>query len=288
MSPLLSDHPRVILVDVDGTLITYASVLPASATDAIRRARAAGHRVYPTTGRSRAEMPQTVWDVGFDGMIGGNGSYVEDRGVVVRHEHLSRDQCQDIVTWLQAHGLDFYLEANSGLYPSPGFCTAALPAIRAYVAGKAAPDGPDPATVTVDDVFPDFIHGTDLVRSDVNKISFLLGTHADLEAVGAAFPDLTLGSWGGHGHAALFGDLGMAGISKAHAAEVLLHHLGASREDAIGIGDGAVDIPLLEYCGVGVAMGNAAAAVRDMADLVTDDVEDDGLAHAFEALGLLG
>ena len=35
-------------------------------------------------------------------------------------------------------------------------------------------------------------------------------------------------------------------------------------------------------------MGNAAPQVKEAADLVTDDVEEDGLAHAFERLGLTG
>ena len=41
-------------------------------------------------------------------------------------------------------------------------------------------------------------------------------------------------------------------------------------------------------CGVGVAMGNASQEVKGVADLVTDDVEADGLAKAFARLGLLG
>ncbi|MCZ0856465.1 HAD hydrolase family protein [Actinomyces israelii] len=51
------DRRRVVLIDVDGTLVTYTGALPDSAASAVRRARAAGHRVYPATGRSKAEMP---------------------------------------------------------------------------------------------------------------------------------------------------------------------------------------------------------------------------------------
>jgi HAD superfamily hydrolase (TIGR01484 family) len=47
---------RIIFLDVDGTLVDYEGRVPASAVEAIRRARAAGHRVYLSTGRSRAEV----------------------------------------------------------------------------------------------------------------------------------------------------------------------------------------------------------------------------------------
>ena len=44
---------------------------------------------------------------------------------------------------------------------------------------------------------------------------------------------------------------------------------------------------MLEYCEVGVAMGNGGPEILAMADLITDDVEADGLYKAFEKLGLL-
>ena len=72
--------PRILFIDVDGTLVDYHNRLPESAVAAIRAARAGGHRVYLCTGRSRAEMPEMLWEIGVDGMVGGNGSYVEDDG----------------------------------------------------------------------------------------------------------------------------------------------------------------------------------------------------------------
>ena len=61
---------------MDGTLVDYEGRLPESAAEAIRRARGKGHRVYISTGRSKAEVYQNIWDIGLVGMIGGNGSYV--------------------------------------------------------------------------------------------------------------------------------------------------------------------------------------------------------------------
>lgn len=67
---------KVIFLDVDGTLWNYEGVIPESAKQAIKQARKNGHKVYICTGRSRAEVYQEIWDIGLDGMIGGNGSYV--------------------------------------------------------------------------------------------------------------------------------------------------------------------------------------------------------------------
>ena len=66
---------KIIFLDVDGTLVDYENHLPESAVLAVRKARENGHRVYICTGRSKAEVYENIWEIGLDGMIGGNGSY---------------------------------------------------------------------------------------------------------------------------------------------------------------------------------------------------------------------
>ena len=109
---------KIVFLDVDGTLVDYENHLPDSAVIAIRAARANGHRVYICTGRSRAEVYPELWDIGLDGMIGGNGSYVEDSGKIVMHQRITRDQCRQSVDWLHGRDLAFYLESNNGLFAS--------------------------------------------------------------------------------------------------------------------------------------------------------------------------
>ena len=88
---------KILLIDIDGTLVDYENRLPVSAVDAVRKARANGHRVYLCSGRSKAENKQEIWDIGIDGYIGGNGSYVESDGEVVMHQLITADQCRRIV-----------------------------------------------------------------------------------------------------------------------------------------------------------------------------------------------
>ena len=214
-------------------------------------------------------------------MIGGNGSYVEDHGNVIMHQLITAEQCRHIVDWLHARGLEFYLESNNGLFASEHFEEAGQPAIAEYSRRKGR-DG-----MTVREAFPDMIFGGNLYRDDLNKVSFILKSYQDhLDSV-AEFPDLQPGTWGGAGETALFGDLGVKGITKAHAIQTLLEYLGADRKDTLAFGDAKVDIPMLEYCNVGVAMGNGGEEIRAMADYVTDDVNEAGLYNAFVHFGLI-
>lgn len=275
---------KIIFLDVDGTLVDYENKLPSSAVTAIRQARSNGHRIYICTGRSRAEVYPELWDIGLDGMIGGNGSYVEDNGFVVMHQLITLEQCGRIVDWLHERGLEFYLESNNGLFASEHFEEAAQSAMRLYSKRKGR-EGADQATVR--SVFPEMIFGGELYRDDLNKVSFLLSSYQDYLDAKAAFPDLKAGTWGGKDEEALFGDLGVKDIDKAFAVETLVNYLNADMRDTIAFGDAKVDIPMLECCAYGVAMGSGGAEIRAMADYVTDAVDNDGLYKAFDKLGLL-
>ena len=274
---------KVIFIDVDGTLVNYENQIPASAIEAIRQARANGHLVFICTGRSRAEVYPEIWDIGLDGMIGGNGSYVEYHNEVIMYQTISYENCVKIVDWLHTKGLEFYLESNSGLYGSEEFETKAEPVIREYSKRK----GREYSKLTVKDVFPDMIFGGELYRNDLNKVSYILNSYQDYIDTRNQFPDLQNGTWGGAGETALFGDIGVRDITKAYAIDVLLKHIGATREQTIAFGDAKIDIPMLEYCSYGVAMGNGGDEIKKVADYVTDEVDADGLKNAFIKLELI-
>lgn len=275
---------KIIFLDVDGTLVNYENQIPESAINAIRQARANGHRVYINTGRSKAEVYQNIWDIGLDGMIGGNGSYVEDHGHVVMHQLITYDQCVKIVDWLHERGLEFYLESNNGLFASEHFEEACDDTMKEYAKRKGKPGA---EMFTVRQAFPEMIFNGQLYRDDLNKVSYKLNTYQDFLDTKEHFPELENNTWGGKGETALFGDLGVKGITKSHAVDVLLDYLHADKKDTFAFGDAKIDVDMMEYCEVGVAMGNGGPECKACADFITDDVDDDGLYNAFKHFGLI-
>ncbi|WP_390396545.1 HAD hydrolase family protein [Collinsella sp. i06-0019-1H4] len=81
--------------------------------------------------------------------------------------------------------------------------------------------------------------------------------------------------------------MGVRGITKAHAVNTLLEHLGADRADTVAFGDAKIDIPMFEACATSVAMGSGGDECKAAADYVTTDVDDDGIWNAFVHLGLI-
>ena len=276
---------KIIFIDVDGTLVDYENNLPKSAVEAIRLARKNNHKVYICTGRSRAEVYPEIWAIGLDGMIGGNGAYVEDNEKVVEHKLITLEQCKKIVDWLKNRGLEFYLESNNGLFASENFEKVADPVIKKYAAYKGKDDA---NSMTVRKIFPDMIFNSkNLYRDDLNKISFILNSYDDYLEAKEIFQDLKVGTWGGKDDTALFGDFGVKDLSKSRGIEILLKYLNVDKSETISFGDSKWDIDMFKFCAVSVCVGDGSDDAKAAATFVTDNVMDDGIYKAFKKLKLI-
>jgi Cof subfamily protein (haloacid dehalogenase superfamily) len=74
----------------------------------------------------------------------------------------------------------------------------------------------------------------------------------------------------------------MPGVSKAGAMAQVASRLGVSREHTLAIGDGDNDLEMIQWAGLGIAMGNASPSLLQVADWVAPSVEQDGLAVALQ------
>ena len=74
--------------------------------------------------------------------------------------------------------------------------------------------------------------------------------------------------------------------TKCSAVQVLLDHYGLDAKRAVAFGDSDVDVDMLQYCGLGVAMGNAPKSVKEAADFVTASNDEEGIYIALNNLRL--
>ena len=79
-----------------------------------------------------------------------------------------------------------------------------------------------------------------------------------------------------------FIEITVKGVDKAESIARLLEHIDMKREQCICCGDGFNDKTMVEYAGVGVAMGNAQQTVKDVADYVTASCDEDGLVEVIK------
>jgi Cof subfamily protein (haloacid dehalogenase superfamily) len=86
----------------------------------------------------------------------------------------------------------------------------------------------------------------------------------------------------------IFLELVPKNVAKSTSLDELLGRIGVKREELIACGDGANDVPMLQYAGLSVAMENAYPEVKRYADFIAPSNDDDGVAYVIEKFILNG
>ena len=266
---------KLLLFDVDGTLIDYSGTVPQSAIDGIKAARENGHYVFVVTGRTKCRA--TVGGIEVDGMICGNGAYVEAMGEVVQNKMLSLEDVTKITDYLDERHIMYFMEGNEGMYGSHGFEEGAVETYRKY--------GCKDPRIKV--LYPMMVFPENMHIPNILKVNYILNTYQDYLDFKEVFKDYKCLTWGGKGEAALFGDCALNGIDKAVAVNKLIEHLGVKKEDVYAFGDASVDIPMFECAGTSIAVGSGGDEAKEAATYVTDAVLDDGIYNALKHFELI-
>lgn len=85
-----------------------------------------------------------------------------------------------------------------------------------------------------------------------------------------------------------FVEINDKGISKGKALDVLCKKIGLTNKDLLAIGDGLNDLSMIEFAGLGIAMGNGNEKLKEAADYITKSNDEEGFSYAIEkfVLGL--
>lgn len=276
---------KVIFLDVDGTLVNDNGIIPKSAKIAVKEARENGHYIFLCTGRSKAELFEHIMEIGFDGVIAAAGGYIEHNNKVVMHKKVKNEDVKHLVTYFDENNINYYLESNGGLFASKN-CKNQL---REIIFGDPNLDSKvrEELEEGMNPFIECLIEDEDLIRDDINKISFL-GSETPIEVIKKEFASKfnvissTVPIFGENS-----GELSLPGIHKALAIEILLNHLNLSREDTLAYGDGINDIEMLEFVKVGIAMGNAKEELKKIANDITDTHDEDGIYNSFKKYALI-
>lgn len=270
---------KVIFLDLDGTLIDHSLIPPDSALEAINLAKANGHKIYINTGRSICQVYDYLWELGFNGFVGGNGIYIESEGQALFHRPIPQPLVEKVYKYLVEHEIGFFEEGQESLYAHPTY----IPELAGLLNVT-----PEAARAKTNRLFPATSYDSSGWHENVNKISIVLSEKVDLNVIREFLkPELVIGLWTLFGNEREFGDIYQGGTSKGTAVEFLMKHLNLPMSDAFCFGDSTNDIEMIQLAGTGVAMGNAIPQAKAVADLVTDSVDQDGLWKAFHQLSLI-
>lgn len=274
---------RSIFIDVDGTLIDHRGRIPDSAKEAVLAASANGHWVFLCTGRSRPELWDDITDLGFDGMVAGAGAYAAVGDVELLHRHLDAHQIDQVGDYFDSRGIAYVFEGAYGLFGTGRF--------RDQLENKIGDEISDPGELAAMRrgilSFMDRIEIDPRPRRPVSKALFMFEGGTTFDEIRAELSEFHIIGSSMPSYGYYSGEMQMVGVHKAAGMQAVLAHLGLAREEAIAIGDSDNDIEMLGYAGLGIAMGNATARVKEVAHEVTASVREDGLHQALARHGLI-
>ncbi len=253
--------PRLVALDIDGTIVDHEGVLPDEMRRAIRRVAMAGVPVVLTTGRSwHATRPV------FEALELPAGPAISSNGAVV--VQFPPFELVSTATF------DPSAVIESVLREHPTAALAAEVVGTGYRVTRHFPEGELYGEIEV--VSPEQLAGSDVTRIVVR----------DPDSSDAEFIALA-SRLGLNGVSYFVGwsawlDIAPAGVSKATALEQVAAGFGLSADDVLAIGDGRNDVEMLAWAGRGVAVGDAEVEVQAVADHVTGTFAEGGTVEELE------
>lgn len=259
---------HAVFFDIDGTLWDHHMKIPPSAAEAIRKLRENGTYAFICSGRSRAaiQAEELLEGIGFDGILGACGTYIEYEGEVVFNRELSEEEMEELFSCFYRHQTPIVLEGRQYLYADMNeFCD------NVYIQNlkKSLGEGFQPMDAHAG-------------RYHANKMTayFTKGDIATVREALKAHFDLIF-------HTAEVFEIVPKGFSKAKGIQWICDYLNIPVKNTYAFGDSVNDLEMLSYVGHGIAMGNGTDAAKEAADYVTADLWEDGVMQGLRHFSLI-
>ena len=261
---------KLLVVDIDGTLLGKEVSISVEDREALAEARRSGVMVSLSTGRAAQACWSIIDQLVLDGYhIFFDGALVSNLGDEVYVEPLDRGVVREAIEFAHLHNIDldlysatqYFVERETwstkihrqffGIEPTIIDFTSLLERERIIKMGLVSHTAEEAAKAG--SFYLQFDHSLrfSVVRSPA---------YPSVEFISVIAPE----------------------VSKGKALEVLTSHLGVSLSEVMAVGDGLNDIPLFSLAGLAVAMDNAPDEVKAVAHYVTLDVDHSGLAAAIK------
>jgi Cof subfamily protein (haloacid dehalogenase superfamily) len=257
---------RLLLADVDGTLVTKDKILTPRAIAAVEKLRAKNIVFAITSGRPPKGMQMLIEPLAIDTPIAGfnGGLWVNPDLSIIEARTLPRDIAEKTVAMLLEDGLDVWVYSgedwlvhnNDAPHVAREQWTVKFPPTVTADFGTALDNAVK--IVGVSDDLP-------RVEATEKRVQEALGDHASAARSQPYYLDVT------HPEA-----------NKGFAIGYLAKRLGIPEQAIATIGDQPNDTLMFRKSGLSIAMGNASEAVQKQATHVTASSEEEGFAKAVE------
>lgn len=262
---------KLVTIDMDGTLLNTSHKIAPEVKKTIQKAVAKGVHIVLCTGRPIKGVTEQLAELELynetDYVITYNGSLIQKTksGEVISRHGLSYEDFLEIEVMARRVGSHLHSIDEHNIY---------------------TPNR---------DISPYSVHESFLVKMplkyrtpeeitpDISMIKMMMiDEPAILDEVIKKIPDSFKEKYSTVKSSPFYYEIMNKEVSKGFAVEKLAQHLGYTKEEVMAIGDNENDLTMIEYAGIGVAMGNAIPVVKAAADVEVADNDHHGVAEAIK------
>ncbi len=257
---------RLVVTDIDGTLVTPEKELTSQTLAAAERLRAANVKLALVSARPARGIDKLAAQLGVDTPRAGfnGGEIIAADGRVLESLLIAEPAARLVVEMIETHGADAWVFADGEWY----LTNPAAP----YVGLERRAIGFEPKVLAN-------------WESVIGRAGKIMGSSNDFHMLERLETEMFTGlgnSVAAHRSQDYYLDVTHPEARKGHALRAIARLLDVSVEETAAIGDMPNDISMLAIAGLSIAMGNAPDDVQDAATVVTGPNTHDGWAQAID------
>lgn len=261
---------KLVAIDMDGTLLRNDKSISDRTKNAIKKAKDKGVTVVVATGRPIEGVKKTLTELDMytdkDYVLSYNGSLVQ------------KTKSKEVISKVSLKGEDYHYLKKLG--DELGVNTHAFCEKRGLITPKNSKYTEVEAEINNIDI--KVIDINEVKKDDTIIKMMMIDEPEILEAAIEKLPKEVYEKYNVVRSTPYFLEFLNKDVNKAVGVELLAKHLGIKQQEIITLGDADNDLHMIEYAGLGIAMGNAFESVKKIANYITDTNENDGVAKAIE------
>lgn len=261
---------KLICVDVDGTLLNDEKRIPELVKESLKKASGMGIQIALVTGRMPAGADLAERELSVPCVKACNaGTYILLGDQCIHEEYLIPSVMREIYAeFAKRNGLPLWIFQGRRWYVTD---------VDAYVEREIEIIQYQPEVVDLETLAQSW----ESESSGPNKL-LIAGSPETICRIQKQMEALDLPEIDMARSADTYLEIFPKGVTKGRALETICEKLDILPEETIAFGDQELDIPMIQKAGVGIAMGNAIAELKELADDVTGTNNDAGIASALE------
>ncbi|WP_288479174.1 Cof-type HAD-IIB family hydrolase [uncultured Clostridium sp.] len=269
---------KMMCIDMDGTLLGKGRKISEESKIALRKAREKGVQIVITTGRLYNNAAYFSELVGVDSpVIGANGAIIREKrsNEIIYRSSFNEKITKKILELANKYRIVLHFHTVSSIISNS---YVSITVARIVLPGRNHEDFK--VNLRTIKGKEKWLKALEKYSDKVTKIIVFSTSAKRMEEFRKEIGKIDEITYFTSGNKSM--EINMKEVSKGNAVKILADYYGIKREEVICIGDNENDVSMIEYAGLGIAMGNAIPKLKKIADYVTDTNKNDGVRKAVE------